>query len=178
MKIDLKTSTEEELWKYVAIELAKNDIDVILVGGAVVSIYSEGAYTSGDLDFVIYEFTRDKLNDVLLNNLGFKKEGRHYKHPECAHLFLEFMTFPASIGEDSQIEPAEIECEGQILKILTPTDCVRDRLASYAYFKAMECLDQAVLVAKKHSINFEKVKSWCEDEKIKQVYDDFIERVK
>jgi len=75
LKINLKTCTEEELWKYVAIELAKNGVDVILVGGAVVSIYSEGAYRSGDLDFVLNDFSRQKLDEVL-TNLGFNKSGR------------------------------------------------------------------------------------------------------
>ncbi len=37
MKIDFKKCTEEELWKYVATKLSKNEVDVILVGGAVVS---------------------------------------------------------------------------------------------------------------------------------------------
>ena len=83
MKIDLKTCTEEELWKYVATELAKNDVDVILVGGAVVSIYTKGAYRSGDLDFVLNDLSRKKLDKVLIKNLGFKKDGRFYKHPEC-----------------------------------------------------------------------------------------------
>ncbi len=31
----------------------KGGIDTILVGGAVVSIYTEGAYRSGDLDFIL-----------------------------------------------------------------------------------------------------------------------------
>jgi hypothetical protein len=53
MNIDFKNCTEEELWKYVAVHLKKHNIDTILVGGAVVSIYSEGAYESGDLDFVL-----------------------------------------------------------------------------------------------------------------------------
>jgi hypothetical protein len=44
MNIDLKNCKEEELWKYVAVHLKKHNIDTILVGGAVVSIYSEGAY--------------------------------------------------------------------------------------------------------------------------------------
>lgn len=48
MKIDLKTCREVELWKYVATHLKKNGIDTILVGGAVVSVYSDGAYESGD----------------------------------------------------------------------------------------------------------------------------------
>lgn len=53
MKIDFKTCTEEELWKFVATHLKKKGIDTVLVGGAVVSIYSDGAYKSGDLDFVL-----------------------------------------------------------------------------------------------------------------------------
>ena len=84
MKINLKICTEEELWKFIATELAKNNIDVILVGGAVVSIYSEGAYKSGDLDFVLNDFSRDKLN-IVLKNLGFVQSGRFYKNPECMH---------------------------------------------------------------------------------------------
>lgn len=48
----MRTCTEEELWKYVAGALAESGVDVILVGGAVVSVYSKGAYKSGDLDFV------------------------------------------------------------------------------------------------------------------------------
>lgn len=53
MKINLKTCTEEELWKYIAVHLKSKGIDTILVGGAVVSIYSKGLYRSGDLDFVL-----------------------------------------------------------------------------------------------------------------------------
>lgn len=178
MKINLKTCTEEQLWKYVATELAKSGIDVILVGGAVVSIYTKGAYKSGDLDFVINDFSRKKLDQVLVNILGFHKEGRFYKHPDCHHLFLEFATFPASIGADYHITPDEVNCEGQIIKILSPTDCVRDRLASYAFFDAMECLEQAVLVAKNHPINFEKVKKWAEVEKIEGAFRAFMDELK
>lgn len=177
MIIDLKTCSEEELWKYIATELAKNDVDVILVGGAVVSIYTEGAYKSGDLDFVINDFSREKLNDVL-KNLGFIQEGRYYKNPDCSHLFIEFATFPASIGDDYNISPDEIENEGQIIKIFSPTDCVRDRLASFAYFSARECLDQAVMVAQKHAVNLTKIKKWCEAEKIQSKYDEFLIELK
>lgn len=177
MKIDLKTCTEEDLWKYIASELARHEVDVILVGGAVVSIYSEGAYRSGDLDFVLNDFSRDKLNKVL-TSLDFHQKGRHYRHKDCSHLFIEFATFPASIGEDYDITPDEVKNEGQIIKIFSPTDCVRDRLASYAFFKARECLDQAVLVAKKHAVNFEKIKKWCVAERIEKEYDDFLIELK
>ena len=151
---------------------------MILVGGAVVSIYSKGAYKSGDLDFVINDFSRKQLDKILKNNLGFEKISRHYKHPECDHLYLEFATFPASIGDDYSIVPEEIENEGHVIKIFSPTDCIRDRLASYAFFSARDCLDQAVLVAKKHPIDFKKIEEWCIDEKIENDYQDFLKLLK
>ena len=50
--IDLATCTEAELWRFVASHLEGQGIGVVLVGGAVVAVYTEGAYRSGDLDFV------------------------------------------------------------------------------------------------------------------------------
>jgi len=44
MKLDFSKCSEEELWKYVASHLTKRGYDTILVGGAVVSIYTEGIY--------------------------------------------------------------------------------------------------------------------------------------
>jgi hypothetical protein len=177
VKINLINCTEEELWKYIASELSKHEVDVILVGGAVVSIYSKGAYRSGDLDFVINDFSRTKLREVLAA-LGFHQKGRHFKNSDCKHLYLEFATFPASIGDDYSITPDELVHEGQIIKIFSPTDCVRDRLASFAFFNARECLDQAILVARNHSINFEKVKKWCIEEKIESHYEKFMVELK
>ncbi len=170
--IDLSKCSIEELWKYVGSELAKNGVDVILVGGAVVSIYTEGAYESGDLDFVLNDFSRIKLNSVL-SRLGFVQKSRHYIHPECRHLYLEFATFPAGIGNDTSIVPEEVPWNGQKLKIYSPTDSVRDRLASYIHFKALDCLDQAVMIAQRHPINFEKVRKWCAQEGHPKAFEDF-----
>jgi len=168
----------EDLWKYVASTLAKNDVDVVLVGGAVVSIYTEGAFVSGDLDFVLYDFSRTRLQS-LLDQLGFKKRGgRHFVHPKCPHLYLEFMTFPASIGDDYSIIPDEVDFDGVKIKIYSPTDSVRDRLSSYIHFKAKDCLDQAVMVAKRHPINFGKVQKWCTSEGSPQSYEDFLKKLK
>jgi hypothetical protein len=64
---------EETLWKYVAWHLAKNEIDSVLVGGAVVSIYSEGLYKSGDLDILTYEDSVKRLTEVM-KSIGFEKK--------------------------------------------------------------------------------------------------------
>ena len=178
MKIDLKTCTEEELWHYVAVHLKKEGIDTVLVGGSVVSIYTDGAYKSGDLDFVTMDLFTTGLERAM-NKIGFKKQGRHYIHPECNHLFIEFPGGPPlSIGEDTQIKPDEVSVEGEIIKIYSPTDCVKDRLASFIHFNAEECLDQAVLVAKKHPVDIDKIKTWCELEGGKEQFEEFLKKIK
>ena len=66
-----------------------------------------------------------------LKKIGFEKEGRHFIHPDCHHIFIEFVPPPVAIGEDYQISPKKIEINNKIIKILSPTDCIKDRLASY-----------------------------------------------
>lgn len=128
--IDYKSCTEEELWKYVAVELKKKGIDTILVGGAVVSIYSDGIYKSGDLDFVLGSMFTKGLPEAM-ESLGFIKKTRHYIHPDYSHLYIEFPgTVPLGIGEDYSIVPDEVDIDGTIIKIFSPSDCVKDRLAT------------------------------------------------
>jgi hypothetical protein len=178
LKIDLKTCSEKELWEYVAVYLNKNGIDTILVGGAVVAIYSNGLYRSGDLDFVRASMFVTKLEETM-GELGFKKHGRHYIHPNCRHLFVEFPGGPPlGIGEDNMIVPDEVEVEGTIIKILSPTDCVKDRLAAFIYFKTRDGMDQAVLVAKNQEVNFSSIKKWCSGEGHAEVFDEFIKELK
>lgn len=178
MKINLKNCSEEELWKYVATHLKKNGIDSILVGGAVVSVYSEGVYESGDLDFVLTDMFVKNLPAVM-KEIGFlKKGGRHYEHPACKHLFVEFPSSFLEIGDDNQIKPDEVSVEGTKIKILSPTDCVRDRLAGYMYFKSRENFDQAILVAKRHTVSMAKIKKWCESEKHLDVFEEFAKALK
>ncbi|MCB0411984.1 MAG: hypothetical protein KDD22_05625 [Bdellovibrionales bacterium] len=172
-----ESATEEQVWKYVAWHLAKNDIKTLLVGGAVCAIYSEGAYKSGDLDFVSLSIFNEKRPEVM-KSIGFKKGvSRHFIHPACK-LFVEFVTGPAGIGDDIQIKPDKKEIEGQMLYIYSPTDCIRDRLASYIHFKARECLDQAVLVAERFPFNKKKVQEWCESEGAPQAYNDLMRKLK
>lgn len=165
--------TEEELWKYVASHLAKNGIDTLLVGGAVVAIYSEGAYQSGDLDLVLLSYVNKKLPD-LMRAIGFdNRASRHYSHPKCKHLIIDFPPGPPGIGDDHTIQPAEVQVGRHVIKLYSPTDCIRDRLASYVHFKARDCLDQAVLVAEKHPFDRAKIKRWCAQEGASETFVEF-----
>ncbi|QVL55148.1 MAG: hypothetical protein KFB95_07485 [Simkaniaceae bacterium] len=55
MKVNWKNISLEELAGYLSEELRKDGIDLILVGGACVTIYSKNRYQSYDLDFITYE---------------------------------------------------------------------------------------------------------------------------
>lgn len=162
-ELDLSTCTEAELWRHVATHLETNGIPVVLVGGAVVAIYSEGAYRSGDLDFVPLGLF-DVPVEACMAAIGFHRHGRHFEHPECPHLFVEFVAPPVGIGADVHIVPREEHVAGRTLKILSQTDCVRDRLASYIHFRARECLDQAALVARAHPVDWKVIERWCRGE--------------
>lgn len=177
MKIDFACCTEEELWKFVGSHLNKNGIDAVLVGGSVVSIYSQGAYKSGDLDFIVLNLFKDGLEKCMAD-IGFYKKGRHFVHSQCQHLFVEFPPGPLGIGEDTKIVPDVHEDGGTIFKILSPTDCIKDRLASYIHFKSQECFSQAILVAKSQPFKMNKIKKWCADEKALFAFKEFCEALK
>ena len=149
-----------------------------MVGGAVVSVYTDGLYKSGDLDFVKLDLFTSGLEKAM-NEIGFFKRDRHYIHPDCNHLFVEFPGGPPlGIGEDNKIIASEKEVEDQIIKIFSPTDCVKDRLASYIHFKAEECLDQAVMVASRHPVDYKKIEKWCFGEGAKLQWNEFKSRLK
>ncbi len=89
---------------------------------------------------------RNRLVEALAK-IGFEPtKSRYFKHPECAQLFLEFPRGPVEIGEEHPVIPAEIEVEGRKLRLLSPTDSVKDHLAGYIHWKSSANFDQALLI--------------------------------
>jgi hypothetical protein len=70
--------------------------------------------------------------------------------------------------------PREERVGDQTLRILSPTDCVRDRLANAIHFRARECPDQAALVAAAQDIDWPLVEAWrqAEGPAGRQAYED------
>ena len=177
---DWKHCTEEELWHYVAWHLAGAGAGPVLVGGAVVSIYTSGLYRSGDLDLVPDDFQRNTIDEVL-RHLGFESgKSRYYKHPDCNHLFLEFPKGPVEIGEEFPITPDEVEIEGRKLRILSPTDSVKDRLAGYIHWGSRANFEQAVLLCREPGlrIDMDRVRAWCVSEARVSAFDELLDHLK
>ena len=163
---DWTRCTEEELWHYVGWHLEGAGIGSVLVGGAVVAIHTEGLYRSGDLDLVPDHFDRKQIEGVL-RGLGFEpSKSRYFRHPQCSHLFLEFPRGPVEIGEEFPVVPDEIEIMGRRLRLLSPTDSVKDRLAGYIHWNSRANFEQAVLICRRQSVrvDMEHVRRWCERE--------------
>ena len=97
MSIDKNTSLEE-LAVQVSTALADAGIVATLSGGAAVSIYSDNAYESADLDFVTSE--GHKLLSSVIGELGFRRfqGSRLFEHPESEWL-VEFPPGPLGFGD-------------------------------------------------------------------------------
>ncbi len=50
------------------------------------------------------------------------------------------------------------------LRLLSPTDCVKDRLANYYHWHDRHCLEQAIMVAQETGIDLGKVERWLRHE--------------
>jgi len=163
-----------EFAAYLCTLLHQNRIDVILSGGSCVSIYSEETYVSGDLDFIrtgIEPFRRVKT--VMMAH-GFVEENRYFRHPD-SDFFVEFPGGPPSVGEDPILEYNILETECGSLKLLTPTDCVKDRLSAFFYWNDQESLQQALLVARRCPVNMTEIESWSRREGKSQMCRVFLE---
>jgi hypothetical protein len=151
------------LGAYVQSHLGVKGIDVVLSGGAVVAIYTSSKYVSPDLDLVNrYSVKRSAIKSAM-EELGFKEVGRHFEHPDT-EFFVEFPPGPLSLGEENKIRIDELEMETGILRIISPTDCVKDRLAWYYHYGDRQCLSQAILVSKDHQIDIGEIRKWSEGE--------------
>jgi hypothetical protein len=159
----IKEMSIPELAAFVQSGLRDKGIDVVLSGGACVTIYSENKYVSMDIDLVNNHFaSRREIREAMLV-LGFEEHGRHFMHPD-SDLFVEFPAGPLSIGEEPVKEVREIRFDTGLLRIISPTDCVKDRLAAYYHWNDAQCLEQAVLVSDSVSIDLNEVERWSKAE--------------
>lgn len=155
--------SQAELAAYVNEHLRNSELYVVLSGGAAVGIYSDGEYVSGDIDFVNAGFANWKTIEKSMGNLGFFSKGRHFEHPKSDHI-VEFPPGPLQFGDGSVKNISELVFDTGRLQIISPTDCIKDRLAHFYHWGDRQCLKQALLVASKHSVNLRELQEWSKSE--------------
>jgi hypothetical protein len=150
----------------------KAGVDVVLSGGACVSIYTKNKYDSFDLDFVLLSHADRRNVGPVLEALGFRREGRHYRHPLTAYI-VEFLSPPLSVGDEPVGEVREMRRGRHILRLLSPTDCVKDRLAAFYHWSDQPALDQAILVCQTNEVDLREVRRWSLKEGLRDKHDLF-----
>jgi hypothetical protein len=174
----IKDMSTGELAAFISTHLKRHGIDVVLSGGSCVSIYSENKYVSGDLDFIEFGSIGIRKLKRVLGEVGFFYGKDRYFRSSETDIFLEFPPGPLSVGEEPIKEIVTLNFPTGELRIISPTDCVKDRLAAYYHWGDRQSLEQAVLVAKDNKIDLNELKRWSSVEGKLSVFLDIRKRFK
>ena len=175
--IDLNSLDARNLSALICQYLMDKGINVVLTGGACVIIFSKNIYVSKDLDFVPADIDLMPKITKALEDIGFTKKGRHFIRHDCPFL-IEFVNPPLAIGGEKVVKIDKIKTKYGVLNILSPTDCVKDRLAAYFHWDDLQSLEQAVLVAKNNKIDLNEIKRWSKAEGHSDKYNAFLKNLK
>jgi len=159
----IREMTGAELAAYIQDHLKKNGIDVVLSGGACVTFYGKNQYVSMDLDLINICWAKTRHIRDAMQEIGFTEEGRHFKHPDT-QFFIELPPGPLAVGGEPVKKIEAFELATGILRIISSTDSVKDRLAAYYHWNDLQCLEQACLVAAHSKIDFEEIERWSQNE--------------
>jgi len=129
------------------------------------------------LDFIERIAARRKHLTACLKEIGFSEMNKAYFHADT-DLFIEFPPGPLAVGEEPITEIITIETDTGSLRIISPTESVKDRLAAYYFWNDLQSLEQAVLVAKHKPINVEEVRRWSLKEGEEDKFNVFLERIR
>jgi hypothetical protein len=116
-----------------------------------------------DLDFVNVAFVKRSRIKEAMESLGFHEEDRYFRHPDTA-ILIEFPPGPLGVGEEPVKQIIDMETGVGTLRILSPTDCVKDRLSWFYHGGDAECLEQAVLVAQGNEVDLKAIERWSRSE--------------
>lgn len=171
MKIAWKNITLKDLAAMVSEKLRQHGMEAILVGGACVSIYSQNQYQSKDLDLITYSAM--PMVKAALGELGFNPKNRTQFARNTCPFYIEFVPPPVAIGDQRIDHFNRLKTTLGTIKLLTPTDCVKDRLAAFFHWDDFQSLNQALAVAKLHDIDLKALERWAKLENQFEKYKQF-----
>lgn len=126
----LKDSVERSMTiaSIIAEALRSVGLDPVLVGGAAVEFYTQGGYSTADIDMVS-EGGEDLFR--VMSELGFERFGKDFKDP-ARKIYVEF--------PGSSLKPSEradiIDVGRRKLRVISVEDLVVDRLNAYKFWKS------------------------------------------
>jgi hypothetical protein len=156
------SSSLEDVAFVVCTALSKAGITAVRSGGGAAAIYAPEAKQTDDLDFILdFKIGDQRPNSEILLALDFELIGRGmYRHP-LIPFTLDFPDGPLAVGDEVITSWNSLRQEGLILHIVSPTNCVRDRLAAAIHWHDPASAVQAAAVASLHEADLELIRTWC-----------------
>jgi len=123
---------------------------------------------SQDLDLIDISYSDKKKIIAALLSIGFTNRGtghKYFENPYC-QFTIEFPTAPLMIGEEYVANEGitDMTTDRGVFKLLSATNCVKDRLASYIHWNDLQCLEQARDVALIQTVDMNNIQSWLSSE--------------
>jgi hypothetical protein len=158
-RTDFSDATPEEIAAAVSEALRRHGITAVMSGGGCVSVYSENRYHSDDLDFIDSYRDRPGIQRALAEIGFFSEKDRYFKNVSTM-VYLEFPPGPVMIGNELAKPPVDWETPAGKIRMLSPTDCVKDRLAKFYAWDDAQAIYQALLVVAAQPVNLKEVERW------------------
>ena len=156
--------------------LRRHGISAVLTGGACVALHTDGTYASRDLDFVLQRLTSVTQLDTALGELGFRRDGNQYRHPDIPW-YVEFPPGPLAIGGDCSLHPTRLTRGDLSVVALSPTESCMDRLAAFYHWRDRQSLALAVRVARHRVVDFRRISAWSKAEGQSQSHREFLAEI-
>ncbi len=155
-------------------------IRAVLTGGSAATVYVPEAYSSLDADFVLEHDVPLTAIAKALHSIGFTRDGksRIFVHADTSYT-VDFPRGPLAVGGDYVHETAILTKGDMALHILTPTDCVRDRLAHFYHWDDYTALKASVAVAAANRVDLKMdiLRSWSIREENIEKFNEFERRL-
>lgn len=145
---------------------------MLLSGGSCVTLHSSGKYVSADLDFVLRQDVASRIVEAALAELGLRRVGRVFTRPG-APAAVDILPPPPAIGGEPVRSHETRRIGRRVLELLTPTDCVKDRLGAFFHWDDRQALAQAVLVARACAVDLREIRRWSLAEDRQERYREF-----
>lgn len=169
-----EASSLEDVCFAVCTALQNTGTTAVLTGGSAATYYVPEAYQSQDADFVITFGSGSAGAGDAMRGLGYTEIAGVYSHQKNVFT-VEFPPGPLAVGEDLVESYDTVRRDGEILHVLSRTDCVRDRLASFYFFSDRSALAAAVAVARSGTIDISAIRRWSEREGEASRFAEFLE---
>lgn len=171
--IDLTTLSLRQAVRIVAEHLENAGYDPVLTGSSCAALYAGGAIHPSSMEFVVSEYNAAELGKVM-GALGFRRVSMNHYESAKSPYDVVFLPPPLAVGDDVIREPVLVPARPGKIRLLNVTDSVRQRLSMFYRWGDRKALDEAVVVARKQSLDMELIRRWSEWEWCTDKYDEFL----